>query len=246
VRAGPGGSGGSDRVRSAVTGADASPRRVHRRRVGGAHLVMVLAGLLGLVLTLAALRDEPTGQRVAVAARDLAAGVPLRASDVRFEPVRASGDVLAHLVGDDGAWRGRVLTTAVPAGAPLAAASLRGRASADGLRAMSIPVDRARAVNGRLAAGDRVDVVLARDGVATVVAAGLEVLDVAGEDGGAFGAQRGQLTVTLAVDVADSQRLAAVLADGEFVLTRVTGAVPATGAPPLALDELATGRGASR
>lgn len=201
---------------------------------------MVLSGLLGLVLTLAALHDEPTGRPVAVAARDLAAGTALRTSDVRFEPVRASAAVLARLVDDDTTWRGQVLTASVPAGAPLTASVLRARAAAGGLRAMSIPVDRARAVNGRLVPGDRVDVVRARDGVATVVAPGLEVLDVADADG-ALGAPRGQITVTLAVDVTDSQRLAAVLADGDFVLTRVTGAASATGVPPLVLDEPAPG-----
>jgi len=68
-----------------------------------------------------------------------------------------------------------------------------------------------------------------------LIAAGadLEVLDVEDDRDGAFGGARGQVTVTLAVDVADSQRLAAVLADGDFVLTRVTGAPSAAGATPL-------------
>jgi len=76
----------------------------------------------------------------------------------------------------------------------------------------------------------------ARDGVATIVAAGLEVLDVTSDRSGAFGGAREQMTITLAVDVAESQRLAAVLADGDFVLTRVTGAASATGAPPIVID----------
>lgn len=196
---------------------------------------MVLAGLLGLVLTLAALRSDPGGRRVAVAARDLAVGVVLHRSDVRYEQVAARSDVLAHLVVDDGAWRGRVVTTSVSAGELLLASRLRPQVADDGRRAMSIPVERARAVNGRLATGDRVDVVQARDGVATVVAADIEVLDLEDDRDGAFGGARGQVTVTLAVDVADSQRLAAVLADGDFVLTRVTGARSASGAPPLVL-----------
>lgn len=229
-----------------MTGLDAAPRRVHRRRLRGAHLVMVLAGLVGLVLTLAALRGEPAGRPVAVAARDLVLGVPLRPGDVRFEPVRADGALLGHFVGERTRWRGRVVTEPVRAGEPLLAARLRPRVATDGRRAMSIPVPRARAVNGRLARGDRVDVVVARDGVASVVAAGIEVLELADERDGAFGAGRGDVTVTLAVDVADSQRLAAVLADGDFVLTRVTGATPATGAPPIALEELVPVPGAAR
>jgi Flp pilus assembly protein CpaB len=202
---------------------------------------MVLAGLLALVLTLSALRSDTSGRPVVVAARDLAAGVPLRAADVRYERIRAGDAVLANLVARNAAWRGRVLTGSVRAGEPLTATRLRSPATADGRRAMSIPVERARAVNGQLAAGDRVDVVRARDGIATVVAAGLEVLDVEDDRDGAFSGARGQVTVTLAVDVAESQRLAAVLADGDFVLTRVTGAVPATGAPPVSLDDGSTG-----
>ena len=230
-----------------MNGAESAPRRVHRRRLRGAHVVMVLAGLVGLVLTVAVLREDTGGGRpIAVAARDLVPGVPLRAGDVRYEPVRADAVVLDHLLGDDRPWRGRVVTVAVEAGEPLVTARLRARVAADGLRAMSIPVARARAVNGRLARGDRVDVVVARDGVAAVVAAGIEVLEVADDADGAFGAGRGEVTVTLAVDVADSQRLAAVLADGDFVLTRVTGAIPATGAPPVAIDDLVPALGATR
>lgn len=224
-----------------MTGVETAPRRVHRRRWRGAHLVMILAGLLALVLTLSALRSDASGRRIAVAARDLDAGVPLRADDVRYTRVDADAQVLDHLVGTGESWRRRVLTTPVPAGEPLTDARLRAPAAADGRRAMSIPVERARAVNGRLAPGDRVDVVRARDGVASVVAAGLEVLDVEDDRDGAFGAARGLVTVTLAVDVADSQRLAAVLADGDFVLTRVTGAASASGAPPVVLDPGAPG-----
>ena len=156
---------------------------------------MVLAGLLGLVLTLAALRDEPTGRRVAVAARDLAAGVPLRASDVRFEPVRRQRG-RARRTWSASTARGAAGSSAPPcsAGAPLAASSLRGRASADGLRAMSIPVDRARAVNGRARARrPRRRGRWPGDDVSTVVAAGAEVLDVDGRTT-AFGTRRGELT----------------------------------------------------
>jgi Flp pilus assembly protein CpaB len=198
-------------------------------------MVVVLAGLAGLVLTLGALRQPTDGRPVAVAARDLDPGVPLRAGDVRFVAVRADDELLSHLVARGRPWRGRVVTVGTPAGAPLMAHRVRVRVT-DGLRAMSIPVARARAVGGRLVRGDRVDVVVARDGTATVVVAGIEVLDVGDDGAGAFGSGRDEITITLAVDVPDSQRLAAVLADGDFVLTRVTGAVSAAGAPPVALQ----------
>jgi Flp pilus assembly protein CpaB len=221
-----------------------APRRLHRRRVHGAPVVMLLAGALGLVLTLAVLRDRGSAHRILVAARDLEAGVPLRASDVRAEALRADADVLSRLVSARAVAnaRGSVLTTPLDRGTPLLAEQLRARPTLDGRRSMSIAVDRARAVNGRLAPGDRVDVVVARDGVASVVAAALEVLDVDRGDDGAFASDRRQITVTLAVDVDHSQRLAAVLADGDFVLTRVTGAVSADGAPPVVVEPLVSAR----
>lgn len=199
---------------------------------------MVLAGALGLVLTLAALREGGGERRILVAGRDLESGSVIGPEDLQVETVRMGAELADRFVSarDAARVRGRVLVAASQAGDPLLATHVRARPTEDGRRAMSIPVDRSRAVNGRLAAGDRVDVVAAQDGVATVVAAGLEVLDLDDGDQGAFGARRGEVTLTLAVDVRDSQLLAAVLADGEFVLTRVTGARSAAGVAPLEID----------
>src|SRR5262245_44649120 len=196
---------------------------------------MLVAGVAGLVVTLGVLRPGAGGERVAIAARDLEAGTVLGARDVRFEPVSVSDRVAGRYVTPRELMglRGRVLTAPVFADEPVLQAHLRTRAATDGRRAMSIPVDRARAVNGNLAPGDRVDVVLARDDAVTIVVAGAEVLDVDGKD--AFGARRGEVRVTLAVDARESQLLTAALADGDFVLTRVTGAPSSADLPPLAI-----------
>ena len=198
---------------------------------------MLLAGVLGLVLTLAALRERDGGQRILVASRDLEAGTILRPADVRSASVRAGAELSSHLVAAsrEREVRGRVVTAPTLTGEPLLPSQVRTRAADDGRRAMSIPVDRARAVNGDLAPGDRVDVVTARDGIASVVAADLEVLDISDGESGAFGARRGEVTLTLAVDVEDAQLLAAALADGDFVLTRVTGAPSARGTTPVSI-----------
>src|SRR5262245_4711596 len=148
---------------------------------------MLVAGVAGLVVALAVLRPAAGGERVAIAVHDLEAGTALTDRDVRFERVAASDDVTGsyvtrcELVG----LRGRVLTVPVFADEPVLEGHLRTRAAADGRRAMSIPVDRARAVNGRLVPGDRVDVVVAGDTEVTIVVAGAEVLDV--DDDDAFG-----------------------------------------------------------
>jgi Flp pilus assembly protein CpaB len=194
---------------------------------------MLVAGVAGLVITLGVLRPGADGQRVAVAVRDLEAGSMLAEGDVRFESVSASEPVGATYVTarELTVLRGRVLTAPVFADEPLLQAHLRPRAASSGRRAMSIPVDRARAVNGNLAPGDRIDVVVAADDAVTIVVAGAEVLDV--DDDDAFGTRRGEVRVTLAVDARESQLLAAALADGDFVLTRVTGAASAADLPPL-------------
>jgi Flp pilus assembly protein CpaB len=194
---------------------------------------MLVAGVAGLVVTLGVLRSGADGRRVAVAARDLETGSVLADGDVRFESVSASERVAATYVTAQelAGLRGRVLTAPVFADEPVLQAHFRTRAATSGRRAMSIPVDRARAVNGDLAPGDRVDVVVAGDDAVTIVVAGAEVLDVDSDD--AFGTRRGEVRVTLAVDARESQLLAAALADGDFVLTRVTGAPSAADLPPL-------------
>jgi Flp pilus assembly protein CpaB len=200
---------------------------------------MLVAGVAGLVVTLGVLRPGAGGAHVAIAVRDLEAGAVLGARDVRFESVSASDRVVGRYVtaGELPGLRGRVLTAPVFADEPVLEAHLRMRASADGRRAMSIPVDRARAVDGKLAPGDRVDVVLAGDDEVTIVVAAAEVLAVDGND--AFGTRRGEVRVTLAVDARESQLLAAALADGDFVLTRVTGAPSSADLPPLAIGKAA-------
>jgi Flp pilus assembly protein CpaB len=194
---------------------------------------MLVAGVGGLVVTLGVLRPGGGGPRVAFAVRDLEAGTALEVRDVRFESVSASDRVVGRYVTprELAGVRGRVLTAPVFADEPVLEAHLRTRAATGGRRAMTIPVDRARAVDGNLAPGDRVDVVLARDDAVTIVVAGAEVLDV--DDDDAFGARRGEVRVTLAVDARESQLLTAALAEGDFVLTRVTGAPSSADLPPL-------------
>jgi Flp pilus assembly protein CpaB len=196
---------------------------------------MLIAGIAGLVVTLSLLRDEPHGRRVAVATRDIEPGAVMKGGDVRLETVSADESVLDRLVAatDVAAMRGRIVTAPIAANEPLLAARLRPPAAVGGRRAMSIPVERARAVNGRLVPGDRVDVVVADAGIATIVVAGAEVLDVESDDG-SFGSRRGDVSVTLAVDARESQLLTSALASGDFVLTRVTGATSAAGVEPVA------------
>ena len=226
-----------------ATAERANGHRLHRRgvvgRISTGHLVMVVSGLAGLVLTLSLLRGADAHVEVAVAARDLPAGSVFDESDVRSASVQMDGAVLRTVLsmGDVSAHRGSVSAVAIEEGELIARRSLRPVAARAGQRAMSFPIDVARAVNGELAAGDRVDVLVATEQDVAIVVADAEVLDVrGGGEGGAFGATADEFSVMLAVDVEESQMLTAAAVDGDVFMTRTTGSEPATGVPPLPID----------
>ena len=216
----------------------ARSRRIRGGRISTGHVVMIVSGLLGVVLTVALLHGADTRVPVAVAVHDLAPGARLRAADVRFEAVAMSDELLATTLRRGGVTRARgdVVVGPIRAGELVTRGRLRPAAASGGLRAMSIPIDPARAVGGDLEAGDRVDVVLAGQHEIAIVVAGGEVLAVDRGDGGTFTASSDRLTVTLAVDARESQLLTAGLADGDLAITRVTGARSATGTPPLPVE----------
>ena len=207
-------------------------------RLSAGHLVMIAAGLVGMVLTLAALRDRPAGREVAVAAHDIHAGDALVPTDLRLVRVDADDDVLATVVRgrDLGHVRGLVATARIGAGELVPRRGLRPQAAPGGLRAMSIPIDPARAVGGRLAAGDRVDVVFAGREESSIIVADALVLSVDARGRGGIGESASPFTVTVAVDARQSELLAAAIADGNLSLTRTTGAEPSVGTPAIPLD----------
>ncbi|HZP31519.1 MAG TPA: Flp pilus assembly protein CpaB [Acidimicrobiia bacterium] len=219
-------------------------RRSRRSRLSGGHLAMLVAGLLGVVLTLALLRGADERVPVAVAARDLAPGSRLRPSDVRYSPVAMNDELLATTLDRAAvhAVSGQVVVGPIRAGELVTRGRLRPRAAPSGRRAMSVPIDPARAVDGDLAPGDRVDVVLAGQQDVAIVVAGAEVLSVDKGDDGTFASAARQITVTLAVDARESQLLTAALADGDLAITRVTGATSAVGTPPVPVEWAGGGR----
>ena len=223
--------------------------RVLRRgllgRVSAGHLVMVVAGLAGMVLTIGLVRAADARQPVAVAAHDVRPGSTFTAADVRYVRVRMDDAQLDTLLREDDvrALRGSVATGRIAAGDLIPRSLLRPPAAPSGERAMSIPIDPARAVNGDLAAGDRVDVVVATATEVAIIVADAEVLDVHGGDsGGAFGGVGDEFAVTLAVDARESQLLTAAVTDGDVMITRSTGAPTADGTPPLPIERTGGGR----
>jgi hypothetical protein len=73
-------------------------RREIRSRLSTGHVVMVLAGALGVLLTLSVLRAADDTRAVLVAARDLAPGSVIGDASVRVAHLHADGPVLATLI----------------------------------------------------------------------------------------------------------------------------------------------------
>jgi Flp pilus assembly protein CpaB len=223
-------------------------RLVPRRRrflslISGGHLVMIVAGLLGVVLTLALLRNADQRVKVAVAARDLSAGSVVREGDVRYEGVKMDGALLDTVLRPDDVAEldGLVATSPIQAGELIARSDLRPRAANSGLRAVSIPIEPARAVNGDLVSGDRVDVMLAGEREVAIIVANAEVLVVSDPDqNSGFGRPEDEFTITLAVDAREAQLLTAAITDGDILVARSTGATEAN-VPALPLDSTAPG-----
>jgi Flp pilus assembly protein CpaB len=200
---------------------------------------MVVAGLAGVVLTVALVRSADDREPVAVAAHDVRPGATVGADDVRYVRVRMDDAQLRTLLREDDvrALRGSVASGRIAEGDLIPRSVLRPRAAPSGARAMSIPIDPARAVNGDLDVGDRVDVVVAAADEVAIIVADAEVLDVHGGDGGgAFGGVGDQFAVTLAVDARESQLLTAAVTDGDVMITRTTGAPTAEGTPPVPIE----------
>jgi Flp pilus assembly protein CpaB len=169
---------------------------------------------------------------VVVAADDLAAGERVTSGDLVAVRVNGGGDVLDRLLGEVPSIE-MVAVRELAAGEPLRASDLVAAAASDKrLRRMSLPVDVEHAAGGRIAAGDRVDILAAIDGVATAIVTGAEIVAVADQQDRAFGTL-GSFHVTVLVDAADALCLASALADGEIHLVLASGAeaAAATGCP---------------
>jgi Flp pilus assembly protein CpaB len=203
-------------------------RRELRSRVSTGHVVMVLAGALGVLLTLTVLRSADNTRPVFVAAHDLASGSVITDSSVKVVRVHADAAVLGTLFGAEQlpALRGRVVTAVVHEGEFLARGAVSAPDAMASTRVMSFSIARSRAVAGKLSTGDRVDV-LAVDhdsGRAGYVMTDTEVVAVESRSGGALSGASDDVTVTLAVDPTSAVALASAIDAGTVMLVRSTGA----------------------
>ena len=215
--------------------------RVARARLSAGHVVMIVAGLLGMTLTIAALRTDEGGTEVAVATHEIRAGEVIRARDFRVDRIRADRDLLSTIVGGHSAraLRGEIAVATIAQNAVIPRGAVRAPAAGAGLRAMSIPIDPSNAVGGRLAAGDRVDVLFTDRSVASIVVTDAKVLAVDERGRGGIGESTSPFTLTIAVDASESLLVAAAIADGNISIARTTGAVSSRGTAPQPLGRTA-------
>jgi Flp pilus assembly protein CpaB len=191
---------------------------------------MVLAGALGVLLTLTALRSADDTRPVLVAAHDLAPGTVIDDASFDVARVHVDGAVLSTLYASDqlDALRGRVVTSVVHGGELVAHTAIAERDAKSSARTMSFPIARSRAVAGKLEAGDRVDV-LAVDhdsGHAGYVVTGAEVVAAESRSSGALSGVSDDITISLVVDPVTAPALAAAVDSGSLMLVRSTGAPP--------------------
>ncbi|MDQ1509330.1 MAG: Flp pilus assembly protein RcpC/CpaB [Actinomycetota bacterium] len=202
-------------------------RRALTSRVSTGHVVMVVAGLLGALLTLSALRAADDTRPVVVAARDIVPGTVIDARWLRTSNVHADAGVLATLFGANAIdqLRGQIAVARVPAGSLLTHDDVRGVTAGAAPRAMSFPIPVTRAVGGALVAGDRVDVLSVRHntGRSSYVAIDAMVLAFSNHGGGALQGSD-DASITLAVDPDVAARIASALETGSVTLVRATGA----------------------
>jgi Flp pilus assembly protein CpaB len=202
---------------------------------------MAIAGLVGVVLSFAVLRERDGETAVLVAAHEIRAGETVTASDFRTTRATLTADVLATVAraGERRRLVGRIAGATIADGELVMPRTLRRRAAPHGLRAMSIPIDPARAVGGRLAVGDRIDVLFAGQQAVSIIVADAPVLAVDARGRGGIGESASPFTVTIGVTARQSQLVAAAVADGELSLARTTGAESARGLAPVSLDRVA-------
>lgn len=212
------------------------PRRKSGARLSGGHLIMIVSGLAAFVLVLAIFGRGQATITVAVATTTIEADTQVTPAMVK--PVKLAKD--SPLVGTLAAYdtiktETRYATTRIDAETPIARTQLTpSRTTTDGppTREMAIKVDKSYTVGGKIARGDRVDVIsIGSDGVACRIVTGVRVTDVSGgSSGGALTGSSGEATITVAIEKPGDDLKLATTTGKKVQLVLATGASAPQGA----------------
>ncbi|MEM8926062.1 MAG: RcpC/CpaB family pilus assembly protein [Actinomycetota bacterium] len=205
-------------------------RRKVRDRVSLGHLFMIAAGLLAFVLVVSLLQDRSATVEVVVADGEILPGTPITPDLVTVSELPAGADLVDSLATMADIQASRVSAAyRIGPGDPITRTALAPAATPSALRAMSLPIDRVRAVGGDISPGDRVDVIAVVGGIASYIAVDLEVLDTQNADvrSGALSASSlSTYYVTVSIDDRTALELALAMDQGEVTVLRSTGAEP--------------------
>jgi len=225
---------------AATDSREAPPRRTVRRVPGVPGPRAVVGGLLVALAGVGTFVSwqQATGtpdHTYAVATRPLRPGEPVTADAVRFQPIDLPAGVAGSAFTSPADLEGRVLVAPVGDGELLQAGAVSDQGPPEPAAEVSIALARDLAVDGRLHAGDTVDVYATHE-TTDVVARGVRVIAVS-EAGGSF-ADGTELTVTLALaEGVDGAAVVHAAREGQVTLVRTTHvsrgapAAPAPGAP---------------
>jgi Flp pilus assembly protein CpaB len=226
--------------------------------------VPVALGVLAAGFAYEALQSRAATTEIVVARSAVSEGVTVDVGNTRLVKIRsADRSLLQDLVPPSDLEEGWVAAVPIRPGEPVTSSELARRPSGPQLGEMSIAVPVDEAVGGRLAAGDRVDVIASgASGSAHYVAQGLRVLAVAPTSvGGALLEASASYYVVVAVGKKTALRLAAALgsqaaggsaagglslvrSNGEAVTARTSFAAPTT--PPGAASYSGSGTSAPK
>lgn len=220
-----GGGPTSGRVAMAMRGRPALPSG--RALIGG----FLVAVAMVLAFTVASSPSHGDRRQIVVARRALPVGHRIESDDLRTEAADLDDAVAGDLFTTASQATGSLTLVPIPSDGlvPRSAVVRDGASGAPG-REFSFPVDRERAVNGRLQPGEVVDVVVTYgtgEGARTmVVAPGVQLLAV--EDAGkATLGSSGKVVVTVRLsDAAQLLQTAHASEVGAVTLVRATGAPP--------------------
>jgi Flp pilus assembly protein CpaB len=218
----------------------APPWRRRRRAPGVA--VPVIAGVLAVLVTLLAFRQQQATIPVSIATQTIQAGTAVAATAVGVADVKVPDAMRAQLLpaGEAATVTGWIATHTIPQGAPIVRSDLVRPAAAHQLRVMSIPVARAHAAGGEVTVGDQVDVIDSQSGRPVYAVTGAEVTGIAQPDDAALtGAE--EWTISVAVDDKAALRLANAIQGAKFDVVRSTGAQPPADGAPVTTPEQAQG-----
>lgn len=206
----------------------APPRRKLGARLSGGHLLMIVSGLAAFILIFALFGRGSSSVQVAVAVAPIEADTQLTPAMVKAVAMPSDSPMLDSLVRYDNIGKEtRYATSRIEAGVPIAAAQLSAaRGSGEKpTREMTIKVDRAYVGNGRVAKGDRVDVIsVSNDGAACRVATGLRVVAIESSSGGALSSSSSEAAMTVALEKDGDDLRLATTTGKKIQVVQATGA----------------------